>query len=280
MLQCVEHPFGAANHIFDPTFYVLGPGRFRCKIGKFVAAGERDMHLGDTSSDLRHIMQIGDLLLAFAGMCAARQETLLIGKAIEIGRYHGPGIALIFDKGVNDPDRASLVAFDEFDAAEQRGRVGEARDIGQKPSDLDLGIDAGFQLSIDLDHVVMVYQRRAVGLLSFDGAYVLGLFDRPVRKLAGWPEFKAQAVFFHGQGLPEITQQKRDEDLVGRRVQQRSFPCALTYRRKGVGVIALAIEPHPLDPHRQHVAHLLAALGRFKKSKHGTVVADIAERDR
>ena len=120
LLQGVEDALGADNHILDPARHILGPGRFWREIGHFVAPGQRDVHLGDASSGLRHIAQIGDLLLAFAGMFARRQQTLLIDKAIEIGRRHGPCIALILDEGMNDGDGASLVALDQFDAAEQR----------------------------------------------------------------------------------------------------------------------------------------------------------------
>ena len=42
LFQCVEHPVGAASHVFDPMLHVLGPGRLRCKVGKLMAAGERD----------------------------------------------------------------------------------------------------------------------------------------------------------------------------------------------------------------------------------------------
>ena len=119
------------------------------------------MHLGDAPAGLRHVAQIGDLLVALAGMLARRQQTLLLDEAVEIGRGHGPGVALVLHEGVDDGDRAGLVAFDQFDAAEQRRRVGEAGDVGQEAADLDLRIDAGLELAIDLDDVVVVDQRRA-----------------------------------------------------------------------------------------------------------------------
>ena len=96
------------------------------------------MHLGDAPPGLRHVAQIGDLLVAFAGMLARRQQALLVDEAIEIGRGHGPAVALIFDEGMHDRDRASVVAVDQFDAAEQRRRVGKARDLGQEAAHLDL----------------------------------------------------------------------------------------------------------------------------------------------
>src|ERR1700736_1013124 len=89
---------------------MFAPGRLRGKIGKFVMAGERKMHLGDASSDLRHVTQVGDLLLAFARVFACSQHPLFIDKAIEISRCHGPCVALILDEGMNDRDRTFVVA--------------------------------------------------------------------------------------------------------------------------------------------------------------------------
>ena len=80
--------------------------------------------------------------------------------------------------------------------------------------------------------------------------------------------------------MPQIAQQNRDEYPVGRDVEQRSFPCTLAYRRKGAGVVALAIEADPFDLHRQDVARGDAALSCLEEGKPGLVVADIAERDR
>ncbi len=108
---------------------------------------------------------------------------------------------------------------------------------------------------------------------------MLGRFDRPVRKLAGWSEFEAQARFFDSQGAAQIVQQQGDEDLVGRNVQQRSFPRALTHRGKCARIVTLAIEPHPLDLHRQYVTRRRAALRRLKEGKPGPVVANITEGD-
>ena len=50
-----------------------GRRRLRHEFGKLAVAGEREMHLADAPSGLRHVAQIGDLLLAFAGMLGRRQ---------------------------------------------------------------------------------------------------------------------------------------------------------------------------------------------------------------
>ena len=41
-------------------------------------------------------------------MFALRQQPLLVDEAVEIGRCHGPAVALVFDKGMDDRDRARL----------------------------------------------------------------------------------------------------------------------------------------------------------------------------
>ena len=139
-------------------------------------------------------------------MLGRRQQPLLVGKAIQIGRGHRPAVALVLDKGVHDPDRATLVTLDELDAAEQRRRIGKACNLGEEPAHFDLGIGATFKLAVNLDHVVVIHQRRAVGLFGFDRTDTLGLPDRSVGKFAGRPEFEAQAVFFDGQDLAQIAQ--------------------------------------------------------------------------
>jgi len=177
---------------------------------------------------------------------------------------------------VNNRDRTSVAAFDQFDAAEQRRRVSKARDLGQKATDFDLGIDAGYEFSIDLEPHSRIHQRRAVGLFGLHGADMLGRLDRRIRKLAGWPEFKAQARFFNRQGLAEIAQQQRDENLVGGNVQQLSFPRALTYRRKCPGVIAFAIEQRPTSVLR--IGDNAAALSDARARSRRALCMPIADR--
>jgi hypothetical protein len=70
-----------------------------------------------------------------------------------------------------------------------------------------------------------------------------------------------EVVFLDRQTLPQIAQQQRDEDVIGRDIEQRSFPRALTDRCEGAGVVAFAVEAHPFDLHRQHVTGGHTALG-------------------
>ena len=93
--RCRQTRSARSMDIVDPALHVLRPDRLRREVGQVAVAGEREMHLGDAPSGLRHVAQIGDLLLAFAGMLARRQQTLLLDEAVEIGRRHGPGVALV-----------------------------------------------------------------------------------------------------------------------------------------------------------------------------------------
>ena len=80
----VGDTFGAEQDIVDPALHVLRPRRLRHEFGKLAVAGERDMHLAGAPPGLRHVAQIGDLLLAFTGMIGRRQQALLVDKAVEI----------------------------------------------------------------------------------------------------------------------------------------------------------------------------------------------------
>ena len=62
--------------------------------------------------------------------------------------------------------------------------------------------------------------------------------------------------------------------------QQRAFARALAHGGKRMRIVALAVEAHPFDLHRQHVARGDAALRRLEKREPRPVVADVAERNR
>ncbi len=173
------------------------------KSGNSLAAGKGEMQFGDAAAGLRHVTQIGRQFFAVAGMFARCQQALLFDKAVEIGRRHRPAVALVFDKGMHDGDRAFGIAFDQFDAAKHRGRIGEARDLGQEPADLDRGIDAGFQFPVQLEDIVVIHERGAAAVLVVDGADTFRFLDQPVRELAGRPEFELHAAFFDGQGFAQ-----------------------------------------------------------------------------
>ena len=182
---------------------------------------------------------------------------------------------------MNDANRALLVALDQFDAAEQRWRIGKVRDVGEEAPHFDLGIGAGLKRPVDLDDMVVIHQGSAAGLVGLDGADVLGLPDRLVAEAARRPEFEPQALFalIDRQRLLQVAQQQRDEDLVGGDVEQGAFAGSLPNGGQRMRVVALAVEAHPFDLHRQHVACGDVALRRFEKGEPWPVVADVAERN-
>ena len=172
LLQGVEDALGARAGLVDPALDVArrrsAPG---AKSANVVAARQRDLHLGDAPADLRHVAQIGSLLVVSPGCALGRQQALLLDEAVEIGRW-SPSRRRPGSRRRRGRRRARCVvlAFDQFDAAEQRRRVGEAGDLGQEAADLDLRIDAGLELAIDLDDIVVVDERRRVGLFGLDRA--------------------------------------------------------------------------------------------------------------
>src|ERR1700759_2919861 len=109
------------------------------------------MQFAAAPSGLRQIAQIRRLLFARTRLVACTADALLVDEAIEIGHADGPAIALVLDEAMDAAERAALVALHELEAAEQRRRVGEVGDFGQEAPHLDLGMDAGFQLAVNLD---------------------------------------------------------------------------------------------------------------------------------
>jgi hypothetical protein len=153
------------------------------KIGQFAGAGERQVHFGDASAGLRHVAQIGRLLFAFAGMLACGQQALFLDKAVEIGRRHGPAVALIFDKGVHDRDRAFLLPSTSSTLPSSAGVLAKsATSVRNRPISM-AGLMPDFELPIELDDIVAVHQRGAVGWLGLDDADALRLLDRLVWRI-------------------------------------------------------------------------------------------------
>ncbi len=102
----------------------------------------------------------------------------------------------------------------------------------------------------------------------------------PSGNLAGRPEHQAQSAFFGRQRLAQVSQQQRDEDVIGRDIQQRSLAGALTHGGQRVRIEAFAIEAHPFDLQRQQIAFGRAVSRRLEEGEPWPVVADVAERNR
>ena len=253
----IEDAPGAQHQIVDPALHVVAAGRLRREFGKLAVAGERDMHLGHAPPGLRHVAQIGDLFLALAGMHARRQQALLLDEAVEIGRASrsraSPWLAT---KAWTTPIALFSLPSTSSTLPSSAGVLAKpATSVRKRPISIS-GLRPGSKLPIDLDDIVVVDQRGAAGLVGLDGADMLGLPDRLVAEAVGRPEFEPQALFalIDRQRLLQIAQQQRDEDLVGGDVEQGAFAGALPNGGQRMRVVALAVEAHPFDLHRQHVA--------------------------
>src|SRR5207247_7098467 len=74
-----------------------------------------------------------------------------------------PAVALVLDIGLQQRERITGFAAGVFERAGNRNDVLEMRDVGQKASDLRLGIDAGPQPAVDLQEPVIAENDRRVG---------------------------------------------------------------------------------------------------------------------
>src|SRR5215470_8075609 len=110
----VEYTLGARPDLGPPNRYILGPNRVRREIRNVVPAGKGQMHLGKTSPSLRDQTQIGRQLFTFARLLAAREQPLLVKKAVEIARSYCPAVPLILNKSMDNTDSAVLLALDKL----------------------------------------------------------------------------------------------------------------------------------------------------------------------
>ena len=91
------------------------------KSGNVGPARQRALQFAGAAADLPHALQIGRQLRAFLGRGRRRQHALIVDEAAEIGAGDRPGVALVLDEAMRDGERAALLAFDQFDRAEQVG---------------------------------------------------------------------------------------------------------------------------------------------------------------
>ena len=150
---------------------VIGSG---AKAGSSPLHGKGLVHLGGAAADLAHALKHGGGLHRLRDG-VGRQHAQFVDQPVEAGCGNGPGIALVFDEFVHDRERAAVLALHQFDAAEQRGRVLEMRDVGEEAADLQLRMDAGGDPPQDLDDVFAVGDHARVRLLAVDGLDRLGL---------------------------------------------------------------------------------------------------------
>ena len=164
-----------------PAHAVVGRDRLG-REGRYVGpAGEGQMQLGGAPADLPDALQHRGGFRRFGDLVAG-QQALLVDEAVERGAGDAPGVALVLDEGVHHRQRAAVFMLQQLDAAEQRRRVLEMRDVGQEAADLDLGMNAGGDTAQDLHHVFAVHDHARVGLLALDRVDGLDLRQRRARR--------------------------------------------------------------------------------------------------
>ena len=135
-------------------------------------ACKRVMQLGGAAADLPHALEHRRHLGRFGGSFVG-QQALLVDQTVERGAGDAPGIALVLDEGVDDRERAAALALDQFDRAEQSGRILEMRDVGQEAADLDLRMNARRDAAQNLHDKFVVDDHAGVRLLAVDRLTVL-----------------------------------------------------------------------------------------------------------
>src|SRR5205814_4310295 len=111
----------------------------------------------------------------------------------------------------------------QLDTAEQRRRDRESGKLGQKAANLDLGIDAVVQLSIDLDDIVVVNERGGIGLFCLHWSDRLDRYGRRRIQPRGRFELELDPGLFDHHTVAQILQNGCDEFLISRDVDQCAF---------------------------------------------------------
>ena len=194
--QSVPQLVRAAGRLLDETADALGRCRLGPEVLDVVAAGKRSLHFRDAAAGLQHVALIGDLLVAAASRIRTGDQALLVDEPVEIGDRHRPCVALVLDELVHAGDRRALAVVNKLDGPEQRRRVGEAGDTGEEAADLDLGIDTGLELALQLDDVAVVHMQRRAGVSGFDRPDGRRLPERLVAELCGRLELQPEAERF------------------------------------------------------------------------------------
>ena len=179
--QHCKHQARTGEPGVGPARGILLRDRFGREGRQFAVAGKGLVHLGGAATDLAHALKHGGGLHRLRDG-VGRQHAQFVDQPVEAGCGNGPGIALIFDEFMHDGERAAVLALHQLDAAVERGRVLEMRDVGEEAADLQLGMDAGGDPPQNLDHVFAVGDHARVRLLAVDGLDRLGLAERAGRE--------------------------------------------------------------------------------------------------
>src|SRR5262249_13803983 len=180
-----------------------------------VPARERELHLREPLPDVHHQQLVGGELAALRRVLV-RQQPLLLDEAVEIGAGDRPGLSLVLYEPVHDRDRAAPVLLDQLDGAEQRRRVLEIGDLGEKAPDCDFRIDAGLEAPKELHHQLAVDDRRAVRLLGVDRAHCATGRADVVREATGGAELQLSALGLDRVGGADLLQHRPDQLVLSR----------------------------------------------------------------
>src|SRR5690348_5106224 len=107
----------------------------------------------------------------------------------KIAERIGPRVALVLDPAVEYAERGlAAVCFYQRDVTQERRRALEADPFGEESADLDLGMDAGRDLTIEFDDRRTFDNRRTVRLLDTANADNRLFRPWPAGKRLAWPE--------------------------------------------------------------------------------------------
>jgi len=200
--------FGAGHHTFGPELHVRSCARFRRKIGKFVTAASARcisatrLRFATCNADRGPAPRFRrDARLPPAGAVHRQNDR---DRPMSRSRRR-PGFGQRHER--SRPTALRLSPSTSSTLPSSAGVLAKpATSVRNRPIS-NFGIDAGFEPSIDLDHIVAIHQRGAVGTVRFQRRGYIRWYDLLARELAGRPEFKAQALFLDSQGLAQIAQQ-------------------------------------------------------------------------
>ena len=199
--------------------------------------------------------QIGDLLLALAGIVASRPAAAAPRRSgRDSAAGHRPEVALVLRQRHGRRRRRFCVSPSiSLDAAEQCRRVGKARGLGQEAPHLDLGIECRPQAcDTSARHSrcrpARLNQDRSASIARICSGCRIGRWAKRLvgRNSSRNPCSPSSTVSCSRR----FTQQQADEDRVGGDVEQRAFARALAHGGQCLCVVALAVEAHPFDLHR------------------------------
>src|SRR5215213_5446303 len=118
-----------------------------------------------------------------------------------------------------------------LEVANECGRIGKTRRLGKKVSHLNFGVLARLDTTVQLDDIVVVNQRGAVGLLALNRANHGWGIQRPAPEFARWLEVQPPTRAGNGSLAPKVIQELPNESRISCHITQQSFALALMQTR-------------------------------------------------